>query len=346
MEISGSLAGRICTKNHPPKISFVIPVLNAAGILENCLESIRRQDYPQSQIEILVADGGSQDESRKIAAKLGAIVLDNPRRGYDTGKCVALAAASGEYVVFVDADNELAQTDFLTKAVTAMQDNPQALGLESYYPASPKMSSFCAYLSHLLHISDPVAWMMSINPVLVTRIGGVERWTFPPGSLAWPMGANGFVFRKVDLDSAGAAEYFEDTHIALQLAMAGKREWLRLTGRGVHHYVVRSVMDFLKKRRRQTYHYLTLKNKNNLSWTRMNPQMPGWAACLLCATLVVPLAQTVRGLLKTGDARWLWHPLASVISVLGVAWGCLTFVLSKRTVDVEANLQPVQRISK
>ena len=47
-----------------PKVSFLIPTLNAEGILENCLQSIRRQDYPQDLIEIVVADGGSADATR------------------------------------------------------------------------------------------------------------------------------------------------------------------------------------------------------------------------------------------------------------------------------------------
>ena len=50
---------------------------------------------------------------------------------------------------------------------TAAEANPQALGVEAYYLPSPKMSSFCAYLTALLHISDPICWLMSINPRLV-----------------------------------------------------------------------------------------------------------------------------------------------------------------------------------
>ena len=151
--------------SHLPKVSFLIPTLNAEGILENCLQSIRRQDYPQDQIEIVVADGGSADATRQVAKKYGAIVLDNPRRGYDSGKCVALSGATGEFVAFVDADNELAHADFLSLAIGGLQKYPEALGFESYYLASEKMSSFCVYLSQLLHISDPIAWMMSVKPV-------------------------------------------------------------------------------------------------------------------------------------------------------------------------------------
>ena len=90
----------------------------------------------------------------------------------------------------------------------ALAANPQALGVESYYLPSPKMSSFCAYLTHLLHISDPIAWLMSANPKLVARDGEVERWTLPGDSLSYPLGANGFVFRRADLESVKAGRTF------------------------------------------------------------------------------------------------------------------------------------------
>jgi glycosyltransferase involved in cell wall biosynthesis len=343
--VFGSLKRRMGEKNFP-EISFIIPTLNAAAMLPACLCSIRNQDYPPEKIKIIIADGGSQDDTRAIAKSFGAQVVDNPERVAESGKRVALQSASGEYIIFIDADNEFSSHDFVRLAVAALAENPQALGVESYYPAAPGMNSFCAYLTATLHISDPVAWMMCVNPVRIAVKNDVERWTFPADSFAFPLGANGFVFRKADLDSIKATEHFEDTHAALSLALAGKREWLRLTGRGVHHYSVRGALDFLKKRRRQTYHFLSLQKKTGLSWTRKNPRMPAGLACILCGTLVVPLAQTILNFFKTGDARWFWHPVASFISVVGVAWGFLTFAIAKRTADTEAGLQPVQRVSK
>lgn len=330
----------------PPKVSFIIPTLNAMAMLPTCLRSIQNQDYPPERIEILVADGGSTDNTQEIARSFGARVIHNPERIAEAGKRLALKSAGGEYVVFVDADNEFSCRDFVRLALDALAKNPQALGVESYYPAAPGMNSFCAYLTDTLHISDPVTWMMCVHPVLLARENEVERWTFPKNSQAYPLGANGFIFRRADLLSIKATEHFEDTHAALQLALNGKREWLRLAGRGVHHYVVSGGMDFLKKRRRQTYHFLSLQKKTDLSWSRMNPRMSAGLSCILCGTLLLPLAQAVFNFCKTGDTRWCWHPVASFVSVLGVAWGFLTFAVCKPTADTEARLQPVQRFSK
>ena len=58
-----------------PRVSFIIPTLNVEPILENCLASIARQDYPQANIEIIMADAHSQDRTREIGKKFGALIL-------------------------------------------------------------------------------------------------------------------------------------------------------------------------------------------------------------------------------------------------------------------------------
>src|SRR2546423_4524048 len=58
-----------------PKVSFIMPTLNAEAILENCLASIAQQTYPRERYEILLADAHSKDATREIARRYGAIVL-------------------------------------------------------------------------------------------------------------------------------------------------------------------------------------------------------------------------------------------------------------------------------
>lgn len=327
-----------------PSVSVIIPTLNAAGILEVCLRSLVAQDYPRSSIEILVADGGSSDRTREIAASHGACVLDNPHRIAEQGKRVALSKATGDYVLFVDADNELTHTDFVRLAVRALGEHPQAVGVESYYPASPRCGSFCNYLNATLHIGDPISWLMSVTPQSLGVQGEVERWGFPEGRLAYPLGANGFLFRRADLVSVGALEAFEDTQMALKLALNGKHEWLRLSGRGVHHYLVKGIWDFIRKRRRQAYHHFSLRKNSGLSWTTQSPQTTPVLAVLYCATFMGPCYHMLRGLVTGGDLRWLWHPVACCASLIGLIWGVATYLCIPRTADAEAGLQPVQKL--
>jgi glycosyltransferase involved in cell wall biosynthesis len=328
----------------PPKVSVIIPTLNASRLLPGCLASLRSQDYPPNAIEIIVADGGSSDNTREIAGKAGARVLDNPLRVAESGKKVAMTQVTGEYVLFVDADNEISSNDFVRLAVEGLETFPEALGVESYYPASSKMGSFCKYLTATLHIGDPISWAMSVEPTLLNREDEFELWSFPKDSLAYPLGANGFMFRASDLRSASAETDFEDTEMALKIALKGTKKWLRLRGRGVHHYLVKGPMDFVRKRRRQTYHFLALRRLggDRTSWTQMNPAMSPLGACCYCVSVVGPLFHCLRFLMKTHDARWLWHPAASLLSVFGLAWGVMTYYLTRHSADNEARLQPRQ----
>jgi glycosyltransferase involved in cell wall biosynthesis len=304
-----------------PKVSFIMPTLNAAALLENCLASIAKQTYPRDRYEIILADALSQDATRTIAAQYGARVIDDRGRDMEQAKRLALQHATGEYIVFVDSDNELTHPDYIERAVRALAEHPQALGVESYYLPSPKMSSFCAYVTALLHVSDPMSWMMSVKPKLVARAGEVERWTVPGESFAYPLGANGFVFRRADLESARAQEQFQDTHVALHLMQSGKREWLRIRGRGVHHYYVQTWWGFVKKRRRAVVHYFNVREETPVSWMKHKSAVPAWAAALYCGSLVGPLYHTVLGLMRDRDARWLWHAPACFGSLLGTLWG-------------------------
>jgi hypothetical protein len=246
--------------------------------------------------------------------------------------------------VFVDADNEISHPDYVELAVSALARHPRALGVEAYYLASPKMSRFCAYLTHLLHISDPVCWLMSANPRLVAREADVERWTLPEGSLSYPLGANGFVFRRADLESVKAEEHFQDTHIALHLMRAGQREWLRLRGRGVHHYYVQTWWGFVQKRRRATVHFLRVQQEVSTNWMKEKPPIPLWAAVVYCVTFLGPLWHTLRGLVRDRDAGWLWHLPASLGSVLGNTWGVLTSWRRGRDKKLVADLQVKQTL--
>jgi glycosyltransferase involved in cell wall biosynthesis len=327
-----------------PLVSFILPTLNAEALLDNCLASVVRQTYPHDRYEIILADARSTDHTRDIAKFFGAVVLDDDGKNMEEGKRLALRRATGEFIVFVDADNEFTHTDYIELAVKALAANPQALGVESYYPPSPKMSSFCAYLTHRLHISDPICWLMSTNPELVARDGEIEHWTLPNNSLSYPLGANGFVFRRADLESVQAGQNFQDTHVALFLMKNGKREWLRIRGRGVHHYYTQTLWGFVQKRRRATVHFLRVQEAAKTNWMKEKPPVPLWLAAIYCITFIGPIFHTARGIFRDGDTRWFWHLPACLGSVLGNAWGVWTYKTRRHDKKLVSNLKPDQTL--
>jgi succinoglycan biosynthesis protein ExoA len=85
----------------------VIPVLNEQQHISECLRSVQAQDYPEDRIEIIVADGGSDDRTRSIVAAMATgdpriTLIDNPGRKQATGLNRAIAASRGEVIARLD----------------------------------------------------------------------------------------------------------------------------------------------------------------------------------------------------------------------------------------------------
>jgi glycosyltransferase involved in cell wall biosynthesis len=86
-------------------VSVVIPCLNEAETISECVTRARTTlDEAGLDGEVIVVDNGSTDGSGELARAAGAHVVDEPRRGYGSAYLAGLAAASGEYIVMVDAD--------------------------------------------------------------------------------------------------------------------------------------------------------------------------------------------------------------------------------------------------
>ena len=86
-------------------MSVVIPCLNEAPSIERCVKRAREALEDQGwQGEVIVADNGSEDGSAALATGAGALVVQEPRRGYGSAYLAGFAAARGEYLVMADAD--------------------------------------------------------------------------------------------------------------------------------------------------------------------------------------------------------------------------------------------------
>jgi glycosyltransferase involved in cell wall biosynthesis len=87
------------------RVSVVIPCLNEAGNIEQCVQAARRVlDDNNLEGEVLVVDNGSEDNSAELARAAGARVVEEPRRGYGQAYQAGFEAADGDYIVMIDAD--------------------------------------------------------------------------------------------------------------------------------------------------------------------------------------------------------------------------------------------------
>jgi glycosyltransferase involved in cell wall biosynthesis len=91
------------------KISIVIPAKNEEQYLPNLLKSIQEQTLQEK--EIIVADAHSRDRTREVAAQFGARVVEGGMPG--PGRNLGAKVATGEFIVFFDADIVLPGKTFL-----------------------------------------------------------------------------------------------------------------------------------------------------------------------------------------------------------------------------------------
>ncbi len=106
--------------NEKALVSICVPIYNTQKYLTRCIKSLLNQSY--RNLEIVLADDGSTDQSGLICdeyAKLDSrvIVKHKPNGGEASARNAALAAASGEYVMFIDSDDE-----YLPNAVRSLVD--------------------------------------------------------------------------------------------------------------------------------------------------------------------------------------------------------------------------------
>lgn len=89
-------------------LSVIIPTLNAAHTLPACLAAIGDALFDGLIAEVIFADGGSDDDTAKIADAVGARVLRAPK-GRGQQLSAGVAAARGNWLLIVHADSVLGQ---------------------------------------------------------------------------------------------------------------------------------------------------------------------------------------------------------------------------------------------
>lgn len=92
------------------RLSIIVPVYNVALYIRECIDSIINQTYPD--IEIIIVDDGSTDESPEIVDNLARIddrikVIHQKNKGLPGARNTGLSIAEGEYVGFIDSDDRI-----------------------------------------------------------------------------------------------------------------------------------------------------------------------------------------------------------------------------------------------
>jgi len=108
-----------------PFVSVIIPARNEAATMERCLRAVQAQDYPDDRYEVIVADGMSDDGTRRIVSSVAAgdervTLTDNPARIVPAAMNLGIARCKGEIVVRVDGHTRVAP-DYISRCVETLE---------------------------------------------------------------------------------------------------------------------------------------------------------------------------------------------------------------------------------
>jgi glycosyltransferase involved in cell wall biosynthesis len=164
------------------RVSVVIPCLNEAENIEHCVSAafavLGEHALPG---EVIVVDNGSQDGSAELAEAAGATVVREPRRGYGRAYLAGFAAASGDYIVMIDADRTydfreiphfVAELDAGAELVMGNRmDNiePGAMPWLNRYVGNPVLSGFLKLL-YRTEVRDAHCGMRAVRRDALERL--------------------------------------------------------------------------------------------------------------------------------------------------------------------------------
>lgn len=322
-----------------PNLTFVIPTLNASGpLFELALASIRAQDYPDELVEVIVADGGSTDDSRAVAERFGARVIENPNKLAEWGVKEGILASASDLVVVFAADNELVGIDWISRVAGRFEKDPDLAAVFGRLVSGPDDAPLNKYIE--LIQSEPLNWFLNRN--LERYLSGNEIdadgfTTFdvdPQRPLVW--GANGLALRREWVTPIWEREgYVADVDAFHRMIQAGHQRVAYHPGPYVYHHQVVRLADLRRKWLRNSQQHLVHQAETrDLDWV----EVPGYrlrAALWLVYSLLPPLstADAIRRAIRDRSAYWLYHPAATFLQAATYAQALLLSGAGRRLVS-------------
>lgn len=303
-------------------ISIIIPTLNSEKYLSQCLSSIKKQNY-KYKIEILIVDGGSKDKTIKIAKKFKTKIYKNILKTGEAGKMIGLKKSKYEYVLFLDSDNEIPNTNWIKKLSLPLQD-------KDIVSAEP--IKFC-YFKNLGHI-DRYCSLIGMNDPLNFFIGNYDKysllsnkWTnldvkqiktknFTKVSIDkissnLTYGANGTLYKKEILKNLTKKNYFFDVDILNHLINKKRNYFAKTNQCIIHYYCKNNYFKFYKKQSRRINDFLKynkLRKKNN--------NLKGYVFFIISCVLIFPIIfQTLKLFIKSRDISSINHIILVYITL-------------------------------
>lgn len=337
---------------HTPSISVCIATYNSGKTLDRCLSQVRAQNYPQDKIEILLGDGGSTDNTFKIAKKYSARVVSVPseKQHAEYNRGVAFNKATGELALIIDHDNFLPDKNWLTSMIAPLLENPEIVASSTcYYDYNPAYDLMDRYFG-LFGTSEPLpyylgkadrlkqtdsTWTLQGNAV---DHGTYYLVTFSKDPRMFPsVGSNGCLMRrKLVLDNAQAdPDHHYPIDVLFDVVKKGHTKFAFVKTSIIHLTHSRGLIEFLRRRVRfvAKYHFEE-QAKRRWSVVMKGDEVKLALFILYSITFIKPLYDSLNGFRKIHDVAWFVHPIMCFATTVLYGYSTIRQIILRKNISI------------
>jgi len=309
-------------KNYTVTVTMIS--YNDGSILEECLTSIRNQNYDQKLVNILMVDGGSTDDTLKIAQKYGVGVVSRPdlKDQPNVRAGMAFTLPQTDLILIFSADNRFQEQDTLAKMIETFVSG-DVVACETlrygYRATDPILTRYFA----LIGGNDPIAVGLGKadrgpydNKKTRHSFGKAQdcgeyyKVKFKADITKIPtIGANGFLVRRDIMEKADYKENAAHIDMCVSLIQRGYNIFAFVKDRHIVHYFSIAPMQFIKRRLLYADIYSGKKIKRGYSVFHKKDGIKLALLILANGTFLIPLLRALRGYTYVKDVAWFLHPV-------------------------------------
>lgn len=309
----------IASKMEDIFFSIIMPTYNSEKTIGKALASIRNQKFDQKMLEILVIDGGSEDNTLDIAAQYGATILFNEERVPEAAKQLGFRNAKGKWVIKQDSDEVYINNMQLARKKEFIDHNPNIYCLLSDRLLPGKRCGIsCAYVNYC---GDPFSYIVyRLRGSIVRENKKYFRQKDTYGNIyqykkgdSYPIGDGGCTalniekFREMFGEKYDSQEY---VNLSTQKLLEKTGFMGCIPGDNIYHYSKSDFFSYLRKVRFKIHFNLNgtnalgyaAKAESNNRYSRRK-----WLFVLYAMSVVLPIIDSVRMAVSQHDPTFLLH---------------------------------------
>lgn len=216
-------------QKQEPLISVIVPTLNEEVYLSQLLLSIKNQTY--SNVEVVISDDGSMDNTRAIAKEYGARVVVNPKIGEFKSRNVGAFHSKGEILVFTSAD-AIFPKDVLEKTVQEFMKDRNLVSIQrALIPYDGPLWAVIEY--RFFYVLQKLRDMFLKHPTGSSTFTAVrKKCFFKAGGYQDRMSDDGLLIKR--LTKIGKAKIFLDRFVPISARRMRKQGFIRFHNHFIH----------------------------------------------------------------------------------------------------------------